>query len=372
MIITRTWLEEFIDISKISTDEICKTLNSIGLEVDSLEKLSIAPKVVIGKVLEKVKHPDADKLNVCQVNIGTQTVQIVCGAKNVEVGQFVPVATVGCDLGNDFIIKAAKLRGLESNGMICSSTELGLAKLNDGILELDDSIGKLILGKELKEYSKLNDDVIEIGLTANRGDCLSIYGIARELSAYYNIPLIECEKQLKYNDFGIGQVLEIECDSSTDSALLFKAVDFTNFKFSVLHKLRTSIIGKYQENNDIKNVLTYATHSIGVILNAYSKEKTIQSNNLSILKIKKDEQGFDNVYGIEQLSKICVQYKDINPNDTNFILEASYINPEFISKKVFETKIKTGDVFYKASRGSEPDIEFGAEYFSNLVSKYGA
>ena len=372
MIITRSWLEEFIDISKISTNEICKTLNSIGLEVDSLEKLSIAPKVVIGKVLEKVKHPDADKLNVCQVNIGMQTVQIVCGAKNVEVGQFVPVATVGCDLGNDFIIKAAKLRGLESNGMICSSTELGLAKLNDGILELDDSIGKLILGKELKEYSKLNDDVIEIGLTANRGDCLSIYGIARELSAYYNIPLIECEKQLKYNDFGIGQVLEIECDSSTDSALLFKAVDFTNFKFSVLHKLRTSIIGKYQENNDIKNVLTYATHSIGVILNAYSKEKTIQSNNLSILKIKKDEQGFDNVYGIEQLSKICVQYKDINPNDTNFILEASYINPEFISKKVFETKIKTGDVFYKASRGSEPDIEFGAEYFSNFVSKYGA
>ena len=372
MIITRTWLEEFIDISKISTDEICKTLNSIGLEVDSVEKLSIAPKVVVGKVLEKVKHPDADKLNICQVDIGESTVQIVCGAKNVDAGQLVPVAVVGCDLGNDFIIKAAKLRGVESNGMICSSTELGLAKLNDGILELDDSIGKLILGKELKEYSKLNDEIIEVELTANRGDCLSIYGIARELSAYYNIPLIECEKQLKHNDFGIGQVLEVECDSNIKSSLLFKAVNFANFKFPVLHKLRTSILGKYQEGNDVKNVLTYATHAIGVILNAYSKEKTIQGNNLSILKIKKDEQGFDNVYGIEQLSKICVEHKDINPDDTNFILEASYINPEYISKKVFETKIKTGEVYYKASRGSEPDIEFGANYFSNLVSKYGA
>ena len=372
MIITRTWLEEFIDISKISTDEICKTLNSIGLEVDSIEKLSIAPKVVVGKVLEKVKHPDADKLNICQVDIGESTVQIVCGAKNVDAGQLVPVAVVGCDLGNDFIIKAAKLRGVESNGMICSSTELGLAKLNDGILELDDSIGKLILGKELKEYSKLNDEIIEVELTANRGDCLSIYGIARELSAYYNIPLIECEKQLKHNDFGIGQVLEVECDSNIKSSLLFKAVNFANFKFPVLHKLRTSILGKYQEGNDVKNVLTYATHAIGVILNAYSKEKTIQGNNLSILKIKKDEQGFDNVYGIEQLSKICVEHKDINPDDTNFILEASYINPEYISKKVFETKIKTGEVYYKASRGSEPDIEFGANYFSNLVSKYGA
>ena len=92
MIITRTWLEEFIDISKISTDEICKTLNSIGLEVDSIEKLSIAPKVVVGKVLEKVKHPDADKLNICQVDIGESTVQIVCGAKNVDAGQLVPVA----------------------------------------------------------------------------------------------------------------------------------------------------------------------------------------------------------------------------------------------------------------------------------------
>ena len=372
MIITRTWLEEFIDISKISTEEICKTLNSIGLEVDSLEKLSIAPKVVVGKVLEKVKHPDADKLNVCQVDIGSEIVQIVCGAKNVDAGQFVPVATVGCDLGNDFIIKAAKLRGLESNGMICSSTELGLAKLNDGILELDDSIGKLILGKELREYSKLNDDIIEVGLTANRGDCLSIYGMARELSAFYNIPLIECEKQLKYNDLGIGQVLEVECDSNIDSSLLFKAVDFTNFKFCVLHKLRISIIGKYQDNNDIKNVLTYITHTTGVILNAYSKEKTIQGNNLSILRIKKDELGFDNVYGIEQLSKICVEQKDINPNETIFIIEASYINPEFISKKVFETKIKTGDVYYKASRGSEPNIEFGTDYFSNYASKYGA
>ena len=145
MIITRTWLEEFIDISKISTEEICKTLNSIGLEVDSAEKLSIAPKVVIGKVLEKVKHPDADKLNICQVDLGDKTVQIVCGAKNVEAGQFVPVAIVGCDLGNNFIIKEAKLRGVESNGMICSSTELGLAKLNDGILELDSSIGEIVL-----------------------------------------------------------------------------------------------------------------------------------------------------------------------------------------------------------------------------------
>ncbi len=212
MIITRSWLEEFINISNISTKDICKTLNAIGLEVDSLESFDIASKVVVGKVLEKEKHPDADKLNVCQVDLGDKTVQIVCGASNVDAGQFVAVATIGCDLGNDFIIKEAKLRGVESNGMICSSTELGLPKLNDGIMILDSSIGELVLGKELRDYNRLNDDIIEIGLTPNRGDCLSIYGIARELSAFYDIDLIEQDKQISYSEFSIGQLLEINCD----------------------------------------------------------------------------------------------------------------------------------------------------------------
>ena len=372
MIITRSWLEEFIDISKIPTDDICKTLNAIGFEVDSLERISIAPKVVIGKVLEKEKHPDADKLNICQVDLGTHQVQIVCGAKNVEVGQFVPVATVGCDLGNNFVIKEAKLRGVESNGMICSATELGLPKLNDGILELDDSIGELVLGKELKEYSKLNDDIIEIGLTANRGDCLSINGIVRELSAFYSIVLIECDKKINYNNLGIGQLLEIECDKHIDSSLSFIVIDFSDFKLNVLQKLRTAIIGKFQENNDVKNILTYTTHTTGVILNAYSKEKTIKGENLNIMYIKKDELGFDNIYGTEQLSKICVEHNEIDTNDTNFIIEASYINPELISKKVFDAKIKTGEVYYKASRGSEPNIDYGTNYLSTLVSKSGA
>ncbi len=372
MIITRSWLEEFIDISKISTDEICKTLNSIGLEVDSIEKTTIPSKVVIGKVLERVKHPEADKLSICQVDLGTQQVQIVCGAKNVDAGQFVPVATLGCDLGNNFIIKEAKLRGVESNGMICSATELGLSKINDGILELDDSIGELILGKELKDYPKVNDEIIEIELTANRGDCLSINGIARELSAFYNIPFIECDKQINYNNLGIGQVLEVECDNNIDASLIFKAIDFTNFKLPVLHKIRTAILGKYQDSNDIKNILTYVSHSTGVILNAYPKEKTISTNNLCLINVKKDAEGFDNVYGTEHLSKICVEQREIDINETNFIIEASYINPEFISKKVYDTKVKTGEVYYRASRGSEPDIDFGIDYFSNIVSKYGA
>jgi len=371
MIITRTWIEEFIDIKDISSDDICKTLNSIGLEVDSLEQVSIAANIVVGKVLEKVKHPDADKLNICQVDIGTETVQIVCGAKNVDAGQFVPVATVGCELSADFKIKKAKLRGVESNGMICSSTELGLAKLNDGILELDDSIGELIIGKELLNYKLLNDDIIEIELTANRGDCLSINGVARELSAYYNIPLNTFEKKVVHKEQGIGQILDIKANN-IDASLTFKAVDLKDFKLNLMTKLRTGIIGKYEENNDIKNTLTYATHCTGVILNAYEKNKAKDENNLSLLEIKKDENGFDTIYGKEELSTICIDHKKIDNSDTTFIIEASYLNPEKLSMQVFETKATTGEIYYRTSRGSEPDIFYGIDYLTTFLSTLGA
>lgn len=160
MIITRNWLNEWIDITEISTDKILKALNSIGLEVDSYKKFSVADKVVIGYVKSKKAHENSDHLSVCEVDTGSQSLQIVCGAKNVESGQFVAVSLIGAVLPNGLTIKPAKLRGVESNGMICSSSELGFPKLNDGIMVLDDSIGELVLGRNLNEYLAFNDELI--------------------------------------------------------------------------------------------------------------------------------------------------------------------------------------------------------------------
>ena len=372
MIVTRQWLQEFIDISDISTDDICKTLNSIGLEVDSVQKIKIPNDVVIGKVLECKKHPNADKLNICQVDIGEETVQIVCGAKNVASGQFVPVATVGCVLGNDFIIKKAKLRGVESLGMICSSTEIGLPKLNDGILILDDSIGKLIIGKELNEYKLLNDEIIEIELTANRGDCLSINGIARELGTFYNIKLNNFEKDLNYHNLSIGQVLSVDCDSKTDASLIFKAANITEMTFPLLYNIRVGIIDKYFDNK-ISRLLSYATHSIGVILNAYSRSSTNNNkNNQFVLNIKKEDNGFDCVYSNEKLSCIGIDIKEFDSTDEEIIIEASYVNPELLAQRVYDNNQKTGEIYYRTSRGSEPDIQKGIDYFTTLISTLGA
>ncbi len=350
---------------------MCEALNSMGLEVDSAHRVLIPNGVVIGKVEECEKHPDADKLSVCQVNIGAQTTQIVCGAKNVAKGQYVPVATVGAVLGEDFKIKKAKLRGVESLGMICSSTEIGLPKMNDGILELDDSIGELIVGKELNEYSLINDEVIEIELTANRGDCLSIHGIARELSTYFNIPMKNIDNVVTTNNKGIGQIFELNYNTTCESNLIYKAADIKDFKLNLLELLRIATVAELKKT-DIENAAAYSTHSTGVLLNVYSKSiASEEANDLISLTIEKNENGFDTVSGKELLSTIGIEAGNISKVCDEVIIEANYTDPETLAQKVFDTKQKTGDVYYRASRGSETDLSLGINYIITLLSKNG-
>ena len=370
MIITRTWLREFIDISSISTQNICNALNSIGLEVDNVETTNIAEGVVVGFVTDCIKHPDADKLNICQVDLGNSSVQIVCGAKNVAKGQYVPVATVGTKLGDDFIIKKAKLRGEESLGMICSSTEIGLPKMNDGILELDDSIGKLILGKELNEYKMINDDIIEIELTANRGDCLNIYGIAKDLSAYFNIPLVTCDEKINEDSRAIGRILDIETNNDFDCNLLYKVADIRDLTTPLLFKIRTALIG-IEKGTNIETLVAYGVHSTGVLLNVYTQAIAKKDDSIS-LTISKNKNGFTEISGEIPLSTIGIETGYISKEDNTVVFEASYTDPSKLSQKVFTTKQKTGDVYYKSSRGSNPDLEFGINYLMRLVSKNGA
>jgi len=175
---SEAWLREWVN-PKISTDELCHQLTMAGLEVDGVEAVAGEfSKVVVAEVLKIEKHPDADKLNVCQVNVGDkELLQIVCGAANVREGLKIPAALVGAKLPGDFKIKKSKLRGVPSLGMLCSEKELGLAEQADGLMELSSDAP---VGTDLREYMKLDDVSIELGITPNRGDCLSLAGIARE------------------------------------------------------------------------------------------------------------------------------------------------------------------------------------------------
>jgi len=372
MIITRRWLQEYIDLTKLSTQSICNALNSIGLEVDSTQRILIPNGVVVAKVESCEKHPDADKLNVCQVNIGSKSEQIVCGAKNVKEGQYVAVATVGTVLGEDFKIKKAKLRGVESNGMICSSTEIGLPKINDGIMELDNSIGKLIIGKELNEYSLINDEIIEIELTANRGDCLSINGVARELATYFNLSMKNIDPVVNTNNKGIGQVFDVYYDTNCESSLIYKAADIKKFKLKLLHKFRVATIEKLKEN-DIESAIAYATHTSGVLINVYAKSiASTKSGTLATLSVNRDKDGFDKVTGEIELSTIGIDAGKLEKHCDEVLIEASYTDPDSLSQKVFEKKKETGEIYYRASRGSEPNLESGIDIIITLLSENGA
>ncbi|MBN3789378.1 phenylalanine--tRNA ligase subunit beta [Burkholderia sp. Ac-20353] len=188
-----SWLRTFVD-PQLTTDELSHALTMAGLEVESLTKAAPpTSKIVVGRVLEVVKHPDADKLNVCQVDAGTgATLNIVCGAPNVVPGIKVPVALVGAELppaeegGKPFAIKLSKLRGVESQGMLCSARELKLSEDHSGLLILPEDTP---VGQDIRDTLNLDDTIFEIKLTPNKADCLSVFGIARETSAITGAPL---------------------------------------------------------------------------------------------------------------------------------------------------------------------------------------
>ena len=182
MKVTYRWLQQYVPLAVPA--ELAKQLTLAGLEVESVAP--VAPPfsgVVVGEVRESGRHPDAEKLSLCQVTTdGVNRLQIICGAGNVRAGLKVAVAMVGASLPNDVIIKSTKLRGLESNGMLCSAREeLGLGDRSMiGIMELPDS---LKAGEDLRAALDLNDVVLEVNATPNRGDCMSVFGIARDYAA---------------------------------------------------------------------------------------------------------------------------------------------------------------------------------------------
>lgn len=180
------WLRSWVS-PQVSRDELVARLSMAGLEVDSVTPVAGAfSGVVVGEVLSTEQHPDADKLRVCQVSNGSETFQVVCGAPNVRPGLKIPFAMIGAELPGDFKIKKAKLRGVESFGMLCSASELQISDENAGLMEL---AADAPVGQDIRAYLGLDDVVIELGLTPNRGDCLNMSGLAREVGALYAAPV---------------------------------------------------------------------------------------------------------------------------------------------------------------------------------------
>ena len=193
MKISENWLRSWVNPA-IDSDTLSDQLTMLGLEVDELAPVAKPfTGVVVGEVLTVEQHPDADRLRVTTINIGSgEALQIVCGAPNVRVGMKAPVAMIGAVLPGDFKIKKGKLRGVESQGMLCGASEIDLEDKIDGLLELPADAP---VGMNIREYLKLDDNVIDISITPNRGDCFSIRGIAREIAVINQLKVNEPEIQ---------------------------------------------------------------------------------------------------------------------------------------------------------------------------------
>ncbi len=211
MKISLNWLRDYIDID-LTVEKLVKGLIDLGIEVEGVEDQSAVLKnFVIGKVVERVKHPNADKLSVCKVDAGTgELLNIVCGAPNVDAGQTVCVALVGAIVPNGgFEIKKAKLRGEPSEGMICSVKELNLGEDHAGIMVLDT---QLPVGTPFADYLKANDVILEIGITPNRGDLLSHIGVARELGALTGSQLKLPDAAINEDGTELSQAISVEIE----------------------------------------------------------------------------------------------------------------------------------------------------------------
>ena len=290
MKLSLNFLKDYVDLD-IDVKTLAEDMTRVGNEYDLAEKLIPATKLVIGKVLECRDHPDSDHLHVCKVDIGTEVLNIVCGAPNVRDGIKVIVALAGADLPNDVKIKKSVIRGEESNGMICALYEIGIDKK---FLSEEDKNGIHILpedapiGKDPIEYMKLDDSVIDFDLTANRGDLLSILGMAYEVGAIYNKKVKEID--LTHNEEGEDLNKSFEVRVNTDNCKLFLARKALNVEIKespdfIKHRLIASGI---RPINNVVDISNYVMLECGQPLHFYDADRL--GNCIEARMADKDEK----------------------------------------------------------------------------------
>ncbi|MED1603946.1 phenylalanine--tRNA ligase subunit beta [Cytobacillus kochii] len=279
MYVSYKWLQEYVDLSGITPEELAEKITKSGIEVEGVETLDEGIKgVVVGYVSEKEKHPSADKLNICQVDLGNgELVQIICGAPNVDKGQKVAVATVGAVLPGNFKIKKAKLRGEASNGMICSLQELGF---ESKLVAKDYSEGIYVfpadteLGTNALEQLHRDDQVLELGLTPNRADCQSMLGVAYEVAAIL-------EKDVKLPQTKVETVSERAADYITvnveaaDDNPLYVAKVIKNVKIApspLWLQARLTAAG-IRPHNNVVDITNYILLEYGQPLHAFDYDR---------------------------------------------------------------------------------------------------
>ncbi len=371
MKISLQWINEFVDIKSYMTDPqgLADLLTKAGLEVEEIQnKAKDFQHVVIGHITVKDKHPNADKLSLCQVEIALgQTAQIVCGAQNHKAGDKVIVALPGAVLPGNFVIKKSKIRDIESGGMLCSFKELGLGEGHDGIVILDPAAP---VGKNYAEYAGHNDVTFELKVTPNRADCLSHYGLAREIGCLINKPVRKPEVQTNFSKDSTKAKISLKVDN-TDLCPRYCGRYVANVKVGpspdwLRQKLES--IGQNSINN-VVDVTNYVMLEMGQPLHAFDAD--LLAGKQIVVRTAKTSEKFRTLKDVEIVMKgdellICDAEKPValagvigglnsgvSEKTKNIFLESAYFQPMSTRKSSRQHGVDT-DSAYRFSRGVDP------------------
>jgi phenylalanyl-tRNA synthetase beta chain len=366
------WLREWVNPA-ISSEALSDQITMAGLEVDGVDPVSGAFNgVVVGEVVECGQHPNADKLRVTKVNVGgDRLLDIVCGAPNCRQGLKVAVATVGAVLPGDFKIKAAKLRGEPSEGMLCSFSELGISEDHDGIIELPLDAP---VGTDIREFLKLDDTIIEISVTPNRADCLGILGVARDVAVINQLPLVEPE----INPVKATVDATISIDVQAPQACpryLGRVVKGINVKAAtplwMREKLRRCGIRSIDAVVDITNFvlleLGQPMHAFdlnrisgGIVVRMAQKDKALTLLDGTKAKLAEDTLVIaDHEKALAMAGIFGGEHSGVNDETQDVLLESAFFAPLSITGRARRQGLHT-DASHRYERGVDPELQFKA------------
>ncbi|TLU68041.1 phenylalanine--tRNA ligase subunit beta [Thalassotalea litorea] len=368
---SESWLREWVNPANTS-EQLTHQITMAGLEVDGIDAVAGEfSNVVVGEVIECGQHPDADKLQVTKVNVGDEVVDIVCGAKNCRLGLKVAVAKVGAVLPGNFKIKKAKLRGQPSHGMLCSESELGMAESADGILELPNDAP---IGTDVRDYLKLDDVTIDVDLTSNRGDCLGIRGLAREVGVLNNqsVNEVSCEAHTPTIDDALP--IEITAGEACPRYLgrVIKGIDVNaTTPLWMVEKLRRCGVRAIDPVVDVTN---YVLLELGHPMHAFDLAKIDGGINVRFAKanepltlldgqeVKLNEQTLviaDHSKPLAMAGIFGGQDSGVSGATQDILLESAFFAPLAILGKARQYGLHT-DASHRYERGVDPQLQFAA------------
>lgn len=387
MKLSKNFVKDYIDIDNVDIKTLAEDMTSVGNEYDSAEKLINATNLTIGEVLECEMHPDSDHLHICKVNVGNEVLQIVCGAPNVRKGLKVIVALDGAVLPGDFKIKKSMKRGVESNGMICSLAELGLDSKflkpedKEGIHELPQNAP---VGEDPIKFMGMDDEVADFELTANRGDLLSILGMAYELGAIYDKKVKDVD--LKHNESGedLNKSFKLQINTNNCKLFLAKKVENVEIKESPEFIKNRLIASGIRPINNVVDISNYVMLELGQPLHFYdadklngmievrmaeNKEKLITLDNIERILTSNDIVISDGKEAIGLAGVMGGLDTEVTQNTKNVIIEAAIFDS--VKVRMTSNKILRSEASNRFEKGLDPNRTYmAAERAAKLLEEY--